>query len=323
MNGSHESASTRPCYRSGAAARLARMPVATLRVWERRYGVAASARSASGHRLYSDADVQRLRLLRQLVDRGHAIGVIATLSHEQLQSMLRVDGEFMAAAPPGEAGPWHVVMVGDMHGGPPPAADAACLRSLVRHGSLRDAMAALEPGEPVDALVLHSTALQPESARDLLTLAEHCSARHVIVFYALGDGMAVDLLQLAGVHLHRATIAAVAWNRVWHDLRSRTGAEPVHTPHWDRVPRRHDDAQLMDLAQRASTIACEYPRHLGEIIRQLSALEAYSDGCASRSAEDALLHRYLGHVANRARAQFETAMERLATREGWLPDEPR
>jgi MerR family transcriptional regulator, light-induced transcriptional regulator len=34
-----------------------------LRVWEKRYAVVTPIRSASGRRLYSDADIERLRLL--------------------------------------------------------------------------------------------------------------------------------------------------------------------------------------------------------------------------------------------------------------------
>ena len=43
-------------YRSGAVARMVRMPVATLRIWERRYQVSAPALTPTGQRLYSAAD---------------------------------------------------------------------------------------------------------------------------------------------------------------------------------------------------------------------------------------------------------------------------
>ena len=59
-----------PRYRSAAVARMARMPVATLRVWERRYRVTAPERTTSGQRLYTAADVRRLAVMRQLTDLG-------------------------------------------------------------------------------------------------------------------------------------------------------------------------------------------------------------------------------------------------------------
>ena len=71
-------------HRSGAVARMLRMPVATLRVWERRYGVTQAALSPSGQRLYSADDVRRLALLKQLTDVGHAIGSLARLPMAEL-----------------------------------------------------------------------------------------------------------------------------------------------------------------------------------------------------------------------------------------------
>jgi DNA-binding transcriptional MerR regulator len=74
-------------YRSGDAARLAKMPVTTLRIWERRYGVVAPPKSESGQRLYSEDDVRRLSLLKGLVQRGHPIGTIAKLDRAQLEQL--------------------------------------------------------------------------------------------------------------------------------------------------------------------------------------------------------------------------------------------
>lgn len=74
-------------FRSGAVARMLRMPVSTLRVWERRYGLCQPQRSPSGQCLYSVADVRRLALIRQLVEQGHAIGTLAGLSRAALQAL--------------------------------------------------------------------------------------------------------------------------------------------------------------------------------------------------------------------------------------------
>ena len=84
-------------YRSGVAARLAGLPVETLRVWERRYGISETGRSAHGQRLYSEDQVRRLRLMKQLVDQGHPIGVLAKLQLEQLEQL----GQFASGQEPG------------------------------------------------------------------------------------------------------------------------------------------------------------------------------------------------------------------------------
>ena len=75
-------------YRSGAAARLSGVPVETLRVWERRYGVTDPVRSEQGQRQYSFEDVRRLGLIKQLVDGGCPIGTVAALDVPQLLVLL-------------------------------------------------------------------------------------------------------------------------------------------------------------------------------------------------------------------------------------------
>ncbi len=74
-------------YRIGAAARLVGVSAHVLRVWERRYGVPTPGRSEDGARLYSDTEVDRLRLLKRGVDRGHAIGQIAALGAADLERL--------------------------------------------------------------------------------------------------------------------------------------------------------------------------------------------------------------------------------------------
>ena len=74
-------------YPIRVVARLTGIPVDTLRAWERRYGAVEPRRDDRG-RLYTDADLQKLRVLRQLVDRGHAIGRIARMPDEELSVLL-------------------------------------------------------------------------------------------------------------------------------------------------------------------------------------------------------------------------------------------
>ena len=107
-------------HRSGAVARMLRMPVATLRVWERRYGVTQPLLSSSGQRLYSEGDVRRLALLKQLTDLGHAIGSLAGLDMAQLQRVASTHASVLAARagedrPPQRtmpALPWRVAVIG-------------------------------------------------------------------------------------------------------------------------------------------------------------------------------------------------------------------
>ena len=99
-------------------------------------------------------------------------------------------------------------------------------------------------------------------------------------------------------------------------------AAPV-VPHADAwavdvevAPRLFSQEQLASLANVSSTIDCECPQHLAQLVADLSAFEIYSARCAHRDAEDAALHRYLHKTSGRARAMIEHALERVARAEG-------
>jgi DNA-binding transcriptional MerR regulator len=87
-------------YQIGAVARVTGLSTHTLRVWERRYGVVTPARTPAGSRVYSDADVTKLRLLKRLTDEGHSIGRIAHLSVDELRGMLGDERPGRAAEEP-------------------------------------------------------------------------------------------------------------------------------------------------------------------------------------------------------------------------------
>jgi DNA-binding transcriptional MerR regulator/methylmalonyl-CoA mutase cobalamin-binding subunit len=74
-----------PLYKIGAVAQETGIATETLRVWERRYRVVVPGRTPRGGRLYSDDDLARLRLIKDLIDRGHAIGQVARLDDGQLR----------------------------------------------------------------------------------------------------------------------------------------------------------------------------------------------------------------------------------------------
>ena len=71
-----------------------------LRAWEKRYAaVAPPRREGARQRLYSDADVERLRLLRRVTQAGRSIGQVALLSDEELARLAREDEASRAAVP--------------------------------------------------------------------------------------------------------------------------------------------------------------------------------------------------------------------------------
>jgi MerR family transcriptional regulator, light-induced transcriptional regulator len=69
----------------------------TLRVWERRYGFPKPRRDAFGERTYAPAQVEKLQLVKRLMDAGHRPGRIVGRSLDELRSL--------SGAPASDAGP--------------------------------------------------------------------------------------------------------------------------------------------------------------------------------------------------------------------------
>jgi DNA-binding transcriptional MerR regulator len=78
-------------YPIRAVSKLTGIGIDTLRAWERRYGAVTPIRDDRG-RMYTEADVARLRLLNGAVERGHSIGRLAALSNEQLVELCGAAG---------------------------------------------------------------------------------------------------------------------------------------------------------------------------------------------------------------------------------------
>lgn len=341
------SAGLSPHYRSGAVARMVRMPVSTLRIWEQRYKVVAPATTPTGHRLYSAADVARLALLKQLTDHGHAIGTIAALNAAQLQ---QVASTHVTTAAGGRSPPrplpvaWRLVVVGTalMRRLQRPAVVQRLARPLkvsavfdtldqaahcvqIAH-TAHAAHSARE--QPIDLLLWQAPSLHAEAMSELKAAAAAWGARCTAVVYRFAGEAAREPFVAAEVVLLRepqdddtlgswlAALETAATSRAPEPQDEPFQNDTLWLPAGDAAPRRFDDATLTDFAGLSSAIACECPRHVAELLMQLSNFEAYSSDCENRNPADAALHAYLKRVAGASRALFESALERVAIQEG-------
>lgn len=154
--GTHRVAS--PGLRIGEVARRTGMTIAALRAWETRYGLLAPARSAGGQRLYREADITRVRAVRQLVAEGWSVAGAAS----------QVLGQ------PGE--PQEATGLRPAHAGDGESRGRSVARSPLSPGrsgrSLLDALAA------VDAYALVAAY---EAVRDLLRASNPVEVRDTLV----------------------------------------------------------------------------------------------------------------------------------------------
>ncbi|CAG1769864.1 partial HTH-type transcriptional repressor CarH, partial [uncultured bacterium] len=65
-----------------------------VRAWERRYQAVKPTRTEGGHRVYSDQDIARLKLLNQATNHGHSISQIAQFSLDELKRLVQQEEAF-------------------------------------------------------------------------------------------------------------------------------------------------------------------------------------------------------------------------------------
>jgi DNA-binding transcriptional MerR regulator len=326
---------------------MAGMPVATLRIWEQRYQAVQPTTAPSGHRLYSVTDVERVTLMRQLTQQGHAIGLLAALDIAQLREML-LDHPG-TGSPNTRQTPTRLIVVGQAMAQRLKRLAAAqsglhAAQVLGYFDTLADAAQAAEvgAGARADLLLWQATSLQTGMADELRKVQAAWCAPIAAVAYHFSNAPAREELLSAGavVALEPADDESLAqWMAslqalaTQSDIQSYQGPGSVSLdpwqpgamdpPAWTVSPPRFAEGALTDFAGLSSGIACECPSHLAGLIQQITHFENYSGGCANRSAADAQMHSYLQRVAGAARMLFETALERVAVAEGLpLPSSP-
>lgn len=78
-----------PALSAGAAARRLGVAVATLRSWDRRYGLGPSGHEAGAHRRYAPADMARLEAMCRLVGEGAPVAEAARVVLDQAERAAR------------------------------------------------------------------------------------------------------------------------------------------------------------------------------------------------------------------------------------------
>ena len=306
-------------YRSGAAARLAGLPVETLRIWERRYSLSDAERSEHGQRLYSAEQVARLGLLKQLVDQGHAIGVLAGLAREQLQAMLGAGAGDTRLA----SGPVRVVLVGPSLARRI-AAEPQPLGLEVRASCARlEGVAALGAVGGAQVLVVELSELDDSAMPQLAAAREAVGVAATVVLYRFCASATIRALRSQGYLVARVPADLGELALLCRSALAGQRLPLQQAPLASVPPPRFDDEALATIAASGNSITCECPRHLSELLQMVGSFERYSAQCANRNPEDARLHTQLELAAGQARVVLENAMVALAIADGLpLPPPP-
>ena len=316
-------------FKIGAVSRITNIPVDTLRIWERRYSVVVPVRSDNADRLYQREDINRLTLLKMLVDRSHSIGSIAKLSNEELVERLDIhdqNNSIIKSNNQNKQSDNKVVVIGDV------------LSLQLGHHQLSENLYSINglynteeeflanhSDEPIDILIVEYPAVQEELLPQIDELYKQSGANKMILVYGFTNTAAKRLLNASRYHLVPAPITVDHLHAEIVQLLEHTQSKPkpnynvsVERPAPSRV---YSNKQLIQLSSASSTIKCECPQHLSSLILKLVQFEVYSEQCENRGLKDAELHALLGKMTGHARALMESALTEVVQAEGLKLDD--
>ena len=276
-------------YKIGATSRATGISVECLRAWERRYGLQPAARRGQ-MRLYDAAQLNRLKKLKALVDRGKSIGQLAHLNATELDRQLGasprigvVGGELLAAK--ADAGTRL-----DIHG---EWASPNDFESQARAEAL--------PDLDIVAVLIHS--LHPKAIEHYLDLLPDLA---LVVAYRLATEADLRTSEELGVALLR-------WPAPWAALEDACLSHPAAGT-LDPTPRRFNDDELLHLATAAPPEDQGCVRGLVEIVYALNAYVVHATRCEGGSRDLPAS----AAMAAKARAELEASLDGFVERFGLI-----
>lgn len=306
-------------FKIGAVSKITNIPVDTLRIWERRYAVVEPIRSKNADRLYKTEDINRLTLLKMLVDRGHSIGTVAYLSNEELSKRLSIHSTNPISKNNNSGKEIHVVIVGEV------------LSIQIEHTQINDSSFSFtdiyrnendfiknKQKNGIDILVIEYPAIHEEDIDRINALFKDSGATQLILIYGFTNSAAKKLLDKSSYKYIQAPITIDNLQREIGDLikEQNINNEDNEIKLEIKAPKRtYKNKQLIDLSSASSVIQCECPQHLSSMIIKLVQFEQYSTECIDRYEKDAKLHAILGNMAGHARSILEQALSKIVKAE--------
>jgi hypothetical protein len=265
-------------------------------------------------------------MIKQLVDGGHAIGSIARLDTGSLITRSVQTFSSAAAAEKLPHKPCRIIVVGaTLVGRLNAGADTMSGIELLAASPNIESCLSDRPHQPADVLVIEIPTVHADTTRQILAWLDDIGAQKALVVYRFAATDVLQQLPAARVQTVRAPVSPVVVRNLCLGMRplagiEKTGAVQVGA-NLSISPRRYSNEALEKLALASSTVKCECPKHLSELITDLVAFERYSMECENHNLEDAALHAYLHATASHARTLIEDALTHVTEVEGIKLDE--
>lgn len=161
------------------------LSVHVIRAWEKRYNVVVPDRSDTNRRLYSEEDIDKLRLLNDASNLGHNIGSIAHLSHSELRELLFKERDKTSELENGYAGDEVVTLVEEQL--------SDCIESIKNYDAKK-----------LESILLNASAklTQPVLIEELI----------IPLVYKIGDMWHEGEIRVANEHLSSSVIRGFLFN---------------------------------------------------------------------------------------------------------------
>ena len=280
----------------GAVARITGVPAHTLRKWESRHGIARPDRTDTGRRVYSEAQIEQIKLVKQLVAERHALDTLAGLELEELSSLLAQHDEAV------ERSSGTVVLVGrTIH-----TLFTGSTRVLARYAdSYRPALG--KDLVAAETIVVELDSLAPALFSVLAPLRERYE--RVLLLYKFAARQTVATLADRGFDCVEGPVSETALKALLNFSESSRAAPAAR-------PSRFEQAELARVAQLSPALACECPNHIAKLLLDVTAFEQYSAGCEDSDPKHQALHNKLASISGQARVLLEDALIAVAVADG-------
>jgi len=173
-------------------------------------------------------------------------------------------------------------------------------------------------------IIINQDQIHEQSVAELISLAHKYSRHQLLVLYQYAPSSCVEALKSKGFMVKREPVTDSDLAQLVQSflvIESRKNNDETNYPvNLDTLslitPRKYSKETLDQLSALSTSVFCECPHHVCEILGQLASFEKYSHECLSNSSEDADMHSYLSSVSGSARILFEQALEKIVAYEG-------
>ena len=316
-------------YKIGAVSRITGIGAETLRAWERRYSAVTPLRTDTGDRNYTRDDVAKLLLLKNLVDGGISISSVAGMSVDELKTTIESDPIFNKVQASSRSidksvEKCRVALLGDgfpirVLDGLEEVDEIEIVGAFENINQLQEANQSI--AQP-DVVIVERPTINKNTKSELQDIRNISGAWHVILMYGFSNQELIKSNQSNQTTVVRSSIDVQELARlcIYHSGGSEQlpSLQNDSTLHFEQtIPaRRFSNQQLAKLASLSTTIKCECPKHITDLLRDLVAFEIYSAECENENKEDAALHSYLHATTAQARSILEESLSHLIRVEG-------